>query len=148
MTTRLWMITLTLLFAAVPANAEIYKWTDADGRVHFGDKPVDKKLQAEEVEVRDYKPGNDAKTREIIERRERLMNADADKARRGDALKSAKAADTVREEKRCSEAREHLLKISGRVEFYDDNGKPVRVSEQERAARQRETQDWIKANCP
>lgn len=46
-------ITLFVLFAmlaALPATAEIYKWTDVKGNVHFGDsKP--KMLEAENVEV-------------------------------------------------------------------------------------------------
>jgi hypothetical protein len=33
-------LSLTTLFAA-HASAEIYKWVDAEGRVHFGDKPKD-----------------------------------------------------------------------------------------------------------
>ncbi|MDH1105936.1 DUF4124 domain-containing protein [Pseudomonas otitidis] len=35
---------LLALIAILPliCSAEIYKWTDEDGRVHFGDKPKDK----------------------------------------------------------------------------------------------------------
>lgn len=36
------------------ANAEIYKWTDENGQVHFGDKP---KANAETVEIREQKTG-------------------------------------------------------------------------------------------
>lgn len=139
---------LLLLFAADFATAEIYRWTDADGRVHFGDKPIDTKIQAEEVNVRDYKPGSDAQTREIIERRERLMNAGAEKSRQETSQTTLKAAVQARDEKRCAEARDDLLKVSGRVQFYDEQGKPVLVSEPERVARQRQLQEWVKANCP
>ncbi|QIZ78311.1 DUF4124 domain-containing protein [Ferrimonas lipolytica] len=31
---------LMLLLLALPASAEIYKWVDADGKIHYGDKPV------------------------------------------------------------------------------------------------------------
>ena len=34
------LILLPLLLAAAAANAAVYKWTDAQGRVHFSDKPV------------------------------------------------------------------------------------------------------------
>jgi len=139
---------LLLLALAVPAGAEIYTWTDAAGRVHFGDKPKDKAVQAQAVEVRDYKPGSDAGTRDIIERRERLMNADADKSRRVDGDAARQAALKARDGKRCAEARDHLRKISGRVAFHDDDGRPVHVSEQARAARQRELDDWIRGHCP
>lgn len=32
---------LALLIAAASASAEVYRWVDADGRVHFSDRPVD-----------------------------------------------------------------------------------------------------------
>lgn len=30
---------MLLLLLAVPARAEVYRWVDAEGRVHYGDKP-------------------------------------------------------------------------------------------------------------
>lgn len=51
-------LSLTALFAA-QASAEIYKWVDADGNVHFGDKPKDpaQAHTAEQVEVvESYQP--------------------------------------------------------------------------------------------
>lgn len=32
---------LALLLPTLPAHAEIYKWTDANGRVHYSDRPQD-----------------------------------------------------------------------------------------------------------
>jgi hypothetical protein len=138
-----------LLFALLPfsAQAEIYKWTDASGRIHFGDKPRDTRVDAEEIEVDDYKPGSDEQTRNIIQRRQRLMNADADKKAADAAHEKTGNSRKEKLQKLCADARQGLLKISGRVEFHDDNGKRVHVSEQERAERQRELQVWIKDNC-
>jgi hypothetical protein len=147
MTGRTLAVALPLLLVALPAGADIYKWTDAQGRVHFSDQPSGGQTPAEPVEVRDYKPGSDEATRQIIERRDRLTNASADKAARTDSNALREAALKARTEKHCAEAREHLRKISGRVVFHDEDGKPVRVSEQERAAKQREAQDWIRAHC-
>jgi hypothetical protein len=31
---------LLMLAISLPAPAQVYKWTDADGRVHYSDKPV------------------------------------------------------------------------------------------------------------
>ncbi len=31
---------LVLLFACSPLFADVYKWTDEQGRVHYGDKPI------------------------------------------------------------------------------------------------------------
>jgi len=35
-----WLLVFLCCFTAFPLQAEIYKWTDEKGRVHFGDKPV------------------------------------------------------------------------------------------------------------
>src|SRR5690606_15684233 len=44
---------LALIAATLPliCSAEIYKWTDENGRVHFGDKPKDKD-QAEQLSLK------------------------------------------------------------------------------------------------
>lgn len=42
MNRRLIMLACTLLLAAPLAQAEIYKWKDASGRIHFGDEPPGK----------------------------------------------------------------------------------------------------------
>lgn len=51
LTFALSVLLATVLSLAVPlASAEIYKWTDAQGRVHYGDNPADT-VQAEKVTV-------------------------------------------------------------------------------------------------
>ena len=32
---------LILVLAAMPVHAQLYKWTDADGKVHYSDRPQD-----------------------------------------------------------------------------------------------------------
>jgi len=47
---------IMLLFASQIATAEIYKWTDESGRVHFGDSPSDETTAEQvSVEVNSYK---------------------------------------------------------------------------------------------
>ncbi|AEA83023.1 conserved hypothetical protein [Stutzerimonas stutzeri DSM 4166] len=40
---------LTLILMPALASAQIYRWTDAEGRVHFGQRPP---AGAEQIEVR------------------------------------------------------------------------------------------------
>lgn len=49
------ILALMLVFSAV-ASAEIYKWTDENGQVHFGDRPTES-VKAETVEIREQKTG-------------------------------------------------------------------------------------------
>lgn len=47
----------SLLIAAAPTQAEIYKWTDAQGKVHYSEnKAAAGQAQASTVQVRDRKP--------------------------------------------------------------------------------------------
>jgi glutaredoxin len=40
------------LLAATAASAEIYRWTDSDGRIHYSDKPpADRKVQQVKIRV-------------------------------------------------------------------------------------------------
>src|SRR5687768_6800087 len=42
------------VLATAAQAAEVYKWTDKDGRVHYGDRP--KSMEAQEVELRNTTP--------------------------------------------------------------------------------------------
>lgn len=50
---------LCLILALLPllASAEVYKWTDENGNVHFGDRPKNLN-KAEVVEIREQKTGS------------------------------------------------------------------------------------------
>ena len=48
--TLLALVLLPSILTPSHGNAEIYKWTDENGRVHFGDKPAEN-VSAESVTV-------------------------------------------------------------------------------------------------
>lgn len=140
-------ITLFMLLVSLPAGAGIYKWTDAEGKVHFGDQPKDQGVQAEEIEVKDYKPGTDDAVREVYQRRDRLLDAGREDGRaKAEADRAAARRDELAR-RECAAAREEYAKISNPVVFVDSAGKPVKVSERERAARATAIESWIKDNC-
>lgn len=46
------LLLLLCLLACAPASAEIYRWTDADGRIHYSDKPPpDRKATQVKIQV-------------------------------------------------------------------------------------------------
>lgn len=133
---------LAATLATSPSHAEVYKWTDAQGRVHFGDRPVDQQ-KGKEVELRDYKPGTDENVKQIYERNDRLRDA-----ARQEQPATGKQPKAVRKPKdECDKARERLAKLSGPVVFRDADGKVVPTTEKQRAAEQRQTEAWIAENC-
>ncbi len=63
-----------LLSLSMLASAEIYKWTDANGRVHFTDQPVDN-AETVELQVKELTPEEAAaaaEKRRFFEKQQRL----------------------------------------------------------------------------
>ncbi len=75
------ILPLILALAAIPAHAQLYKWTDADGKVHYSDRPQDG-VKSKELAVQRAAtapaaaPANDWQQREL-ESRERRMKREA-----------------------------------------------------------------------
>ena len=62
-----------LVLSASTAEAEIYKWVDDNGNVHYGDKPV---ANSEQLNiVTDEAPTNKLSKKERAERRQNLIDA-------------------------------------------------------------------------
>lgn len=125
---------LTAMLLPTLACAQIYRWTDADGRVHFGQRPA---AGAEQVEVRPQVVERDEQTREREARSERFF--DARRQEQQAAREQASQAQAARE-RECQGLRRQLsqLQLGGR--FFRNNaaGERVYYSESEvEAARQR-----------
>lgn len=132
------------VFYTAQANAEIYKWTDKDGKVHYGDKKV---KTAEDITNTVKKQNIDTSTEEHqkLETVFRKENA-ADRAYKAQQAMPDPAAEN--HARRCAEAKDTLSKLEGRVNFIDENGKVVKTSEQEREARAGEMRKILADNCP
>lgn len=131
-----------LVVLSLSAHAEVYRWTDANGKVHFGDqKPA---ATAENITEKVKKTNVDTSTSEHqkLETIFRKENA-ADRE-----YQQQQAQLNPELLQRCAEAKNYLNKISGRVQFLDDKGQPVHVSEAERQHTAEEMQKIIKENCP
>lgn len=70
------LVLLLVVFSSV-ASAEVYKWTDEKGRVHFGDRPFSE--NAETVQIKDNKVGSLATQSQIAQAR-KSKKTDLEKA--------------------------------------------------------------------
>lgn len=128
-----------LLFIAVLipglASAEIYRWTDAQGRVHFGEKPG--AAGAETIEVKPQVVERDDATRQREQRTQDYFDARRDEKAASDARAAQVRAERSKE---CSELRHDLAQIErgGRYFTTDANGQRTYIDEAEiEAARSR-----------
>ncbi|MCW3149940.1 DUF4124 domain-containing protein [Stutzerimonas stutzeri] len=139
------MRVLLLLLALLPplATAQIYRWTDAEGRVHFGQRPA---AGAEQVEVRPQIIERDEATRQREERSEKFFDARRQE-QQADAAQVGK--QRAQREKECRGLREELavLQRGGRYFRTDAAGERVYYSESEIEKARQQLASRIRQRC-
>lgn len=139
------MRVLLLLLALAPmlATAEIYRWTDAQGQVHFGQRPA---AGAERVDVRPQVVERDEATRQREQRSEKFFEA-----RREERQVAGERAGQQRaqRERECQGLREELkvLQRGGRYFRTDATGERVYYSENEIEKARQQLASRIRERC-
>jgi Domain of unknown function (DUF4124) len=135
------IITLPSSFLASSSQAEVYRWKDKDGKVHFGDKKPD--ATAENITKKVSTQNIDTSTQELrkMETIFRKEN-DADRAHQQQLNEASQE-----QEQRCEQAHLQLKRFEGRVQYIDADGKPVKVTETEHKQRIAEMRDAIAQYC-
>ncbi|MDA7087274.1 DUF4124 domain-containing protein [Pseudomonas sp. SA3-5] len=135
---------LCLLLLPGLAAAEIYRWVDANGQVHFAQRPVTP--GAEQVEVRPQVIERDEATRQREERAARFY--DARRAEQAQAAVASATRQTQRAQE-CSELRNRLVQLQeGRRYFSSEaNGERTYYSDQQLDAARRQLRDRVSERC-
>lgn len=143
---RLSLVIGLALCVALPASAQMYKWVDSNGQVHYSDKPPPSNVKTEELRPpaqaaatptstaeggakKDAaKPGPKslAEQEQAFEKR----RADAAKAQAEQAKKDAEARDRAENCKRAKAALANL-ELGGRQTRIDEKGERVFLTDQE-----------------
>jgi len=127
-------------------QAEVYRWVDENGKVHYGDRKP-KKNKAEDVSE-DVSKTNIDKSQEEAAKMEKIFARETDAERKYKQKQAKKQQAAQKEqEKRCKKARKYLKTIQGPVYFVDKEGREFNISEKERAARVTEMKTLIRKNC-
>ena len=127
------------------AWSEVYQWKDANGQIHFGDRaPADKKSKNISSRLDHINISTDLSSPELM-----LKHAEEKEARQN--AKRQKIIDLQKKmpslSELCTNARRYLATIEGRVIFTDENGKEVKVSEQERKSEVLKVKAIIRQKC-
>jgi hypothetical protein len=141
------MLTALLLTAAV-AQAQIYKWTDSDGVVHYSQSPP-ASGQAEIIDAPPPPAIDPVKAQEEIDQLiEQQQKADAIKHGEMQAREKALQQQQIRSQN-CEKAKQNLQSYqnnSGR-RFVDAEGNVTRLPEEERQRLIKESQDKVQQYC-
>jgi hypothetical protein len=140
-----------ILSAGLASNAaasEIYKWTDADGNVHYTDKPMDPSY--EHLAMASRPTDNTSVQAQTQARLERQATAaeEAANAPAGPTRDELRAEAKERAEK-CSLYRERMTRFVQSRHLYRDgeNGERVYLEESEKLEAERKVQDQISEYC-
>jgi hypothetical protein len=139
------IITLLVLcgFLSVSAHAEIYRWTDAQGRVHFGERP---RQGAERVEVSPQIVERDDQVREREANMQRLQQVRGEER----AMKQQqKAEEQARLQANCDRLNNELARFDKRMYWYEEdaNGKKVEVRPDRVEEQKMQLQALIRERC-
>jgi hypothetical protein len=124
----------------------VYKWTDAEGRVHYGDRPQDTSATAVPIESA---PPADPQLDERREREKRLLEVfeEEREAQRREAERLA--VERVEQQQRCTRARELLARYQTARYLYgqDEQGNRNILTDAERAAAEADAQQAVDQHC-
>lgn len=129
---------VTLVMASLSGAAEVYRWTDENGRVHFSDKPP-RDREAENITERS-KPTNIDESGAEREKLKALFAPETPEEKQFREQREAeRLAARAEQRRRCDEARRELH-ILENERFYwvdeDGNGHNASKSERQQAVEQ------------
>lgn len=129
---------------------EIYKWTDADGNVHYVDRPTGDPSE-QRVSVVSRSTNNSSVKASIDARRDREAAREEKRASRAEAEKEAAQAkaDEEKRQQQCQTYRAQLESYlqSQRLYREDESGERVYLEEAEMLEARAKVQDKIQETC-
>jgi uncharacterized FlaG/YvyC family protein len=140
-----------LLGIALSAAAEVYRWTDNEGKTHYGDHPPqEQRSKATPVDIKIAPAGIDT---EAQRQREQLRSIEEGRQRERDYEQQKAAQEQQRRAelaRRCKSLQNEIRYDRDTAVFYryDDAGNRVLWTSEERSAYREKLQVAKRAYCP
>lgn len=135
------LLLLMLMACSLPVHSQIYKWTDANGKVHYSDKAVG---NGEPIRMPKSQQADPQAGTRLQQFRNQLEGS---RQIREEATEAAQQQAAEREHK-CNLARNRLkdLKEFGQV-YQIKDGERVYLDHQQKDAHMAEMQQYLSENC-
>lgn len=144
------LVYLNLILVLLPAltAAEVYRWVDENGNVHFGDRAPPAR-QAEQVPIEAPPPENDPEVRKRLEEIDRLNAINKEDRQRAKEKAAKEELERKRREQQCAIARNRLerSRTAGYLYLPNDDGTRRILSDMERSGAIREMEAEIAQHC-
>jgi hypothetical protein len=142
---------LTLVLASFAATAEVFRWVDAQGRVHYSDRPTSEKAKVVPVESRPTNSEAVNKRSEAEQAQRQQDEKDKQKLNADMAANKAVAKDTAKlQEERCKKAQEayRVAIESQRLYRLGKNGEREYLTAEEITAARVNARKSLDEACP
>ncbi len=139
---------LALAVTSAIAAPEVYKWIDADGNVHYGDRPPATGVDSRTLSLPPAPAREPDQARRSLKQRRLLEAFEAERNQRNQA--EAEAAAAKRERAReCENARRELARFERANIIYtsDASGARIYISDEERLEAAANARTWIGKHC-
>jgi hypothetical protein len=141
-------VVAVVLWIAGPANAAVYKWTDANGRVVYSDQPPPANVKVESLAA-PPPPANPNAVKELAQKDAELRQR---QAQRVEGEKKAEQARTDAELRRaqCVQARSNIGLLAASQELIyraNEKGERVLMDDVARRREREQLEAWLRDNC-
>jgi len=138
----------SLFIASTFVNAVVYKWTDKEGNVHYGDKPVVQQ-KATELNINTKARSGFSVSSDKKKARDQLLEEFKEDREARNKKRNDKRVAKKKLRKRCARARDSLKRYREASGVYKLNKKGERVfySKEARAKKERAYNKAIKKHC-
>lgn len=142
-------VVICSLMLSLAAQAEVYKWVDANGKTHFGDKvPESAKVEKLNFQSNPRTSQPDVSPEEIKQRQQKLINA----INEDRSLKEKKTQEQTEKQAKlnqeCIKLRDYLKNIrSGRIYDLNNTGERIYANDTEHDKEVKQTESALKKYC-
>ena len=141
---------MALTFASGATANEIYRWVDAKGNVHYGDRPSGAPTE-QRLQLSYARTDGSAVEKRVQDRREaKAARVEADAAAEKATQEAAEEAEIAAEQQKACEsaqARLETYRSSRRLYKADENGERVYLDDEQRQAASRRIEEQIAEFC-
>ena len=150
---KLLLATVAALSLALPGlslASDIYKWVDADGNVHYGDRPVGDDSERMAIESRPTDRATvSAQYQAGMQARAERVEADAEAKAEAQKLEEEQRAEAEERRLKCQTARSTMERFvrSRRLYRQDESGERTYLDEAETIAARQRVEDQVAEYC-
>ncbi|MDP1683491.1 MAG: DUF4124 domain-containing protein [Burkholderiales bacterium] len=133
---KILLVLTALLFYAVPASAEMYRWVDAQGKVHYSDQPpTEKSKSSKTLNIPNQPAASAAESNKSWQEKDLDYKKRQAAASETEAKKKKEAEDAKAKVENCDKSKKALkaLEEGGRINTYDEKGNRSVMDDAQRA---------------